>query len=348
MTGTSKIRVLVVDDSVMFRSLLIKYLSEDPAIEVIGYAVNASDALVKIEQLKPDILTLDVEMPKISGIEFLKMLIPKNPIPVVMVSSLNMSVFDALSAGAIDFVRKPEMGSKENVDAFFLELKNIIKTGAKAKVRQFTASARPPARQLPLTGNSGSVVIALGASTGGTESTIVVIKDLPEDTPGMVIVQHMPPGFTKMYANRLKGICKMDVDEAVDGDEIKTGKILIAPGDKQMAVIKKGTGYAVRCYDAEKVSGHRPSVDVLFNSMAEQVKANAVGIILTGMGRDGADGLLKMRKAGAYTIGQDKETSVVYGMPMVAFDIGAVMTQSPLDRISVVLRDRLNIMVRRR
>ena len=350
MTVKSGIRVLVVDDSILFRGVLIKGLSEDPGIEVVGSAINASDALDKIEKLKPDIVTMDVEMPKMSGIELLKILIPKNPVPVILVSSLSISVFEALSAGAVDFVKKPDMGSRDKVDAFIDEMRSIIKTGYKAKVHRRpdidAGSAVKLPVMTPLRGRTDSFVIALGASTGGTEATIEVLRDLPVDTPGIVVVQHMPSGFTKMYADRLNGLCKMEVSEAADGDEIKTGRILIAEGDKHMAVVKKGTGFAVRCYDGEKVSGHRPSVDVLFESMASQVKANAVGIIMTGMGRDGANGLLSMRKAGAFTIGQDKETCVVYGMPMVAFDIGAVDIQAPLERIKVVLRDRLNKVLR--
>ncbi|MCL2539612.1 MAG: CheB methylesterase domain-containing protein, partial [Oscillospiraceae bacterium] len=186
-----------------------------------------------------------------------------------------------------------------------------------------------------------SVVIAIGASTGGTEATLEIVKNFPKDTPGMIVVQHMPPGFTKMYADRLDRICKMEVREAANGDEIRTGCILIAPGDYHMTVQKSGTKYTVRCFGGEKVSGHRPSVDVLFDSVADQVKSKAIGVILTGMGRDGASGLLKMRKAGAFTIGQNEESCVVYGMPMVAYEIGAVATQASLEKIPDVIAEGL-------
>ena len=342
-----KTKVLVVDDSLFFRGVLTKKLAEFNNIEVLGYARDAFEAREKIPLLKPDVVTLDVEMPKLNGIEFLKQLIPEYPIPVVLVSSLSISVFDALAAGAVDFVKKPELSKSESITSFIEELAAKITISANAKVtqptvsRNLTPASRPNSAPFNSAGATKTTIIALGASTGGTEATISVIKDLPEDTPGILIVQHMPPGFTKMYAERLNRLCKMEVREAVDGDIIRSGLALVAPGDYHMKLVKLGPNYIVKCFQADKVSGHRPSVDVLFNSVAEVAKKNAVGIIMTGMGRDGAQGLLNMRKQGAYTIGQNKESCVVYGMPMVAKNIGAVAIEASNENIPVVLRRHL-------
>lgn len=345
-----KIRVMVVDDSILARSLIIKGLSAHPQIEVVGYAINTSDAKNKFALYQPDVMTMDVEMPGMDGISFLKQFLPDHPVPVILVSSLNLRVFDALSAGAVDFVRKPD---KEGQDAFIEILTQKVLTASTAKVRtprlstaaapKATVLAAPKASAAPLhTAMSNilatdNVIIGLGASTGGTEATLEVMKQLPADIPGMVIVQHMPQGFTAMYAERLNRLCRMEVREAKNGDEIRRGLALVAPADLQAKVVRSGNRYTLSCVHAEKVSGHRPSVDVLFRSMAENVHCKMVGIILTGMGQDGADGLLAMRKRGAYTIGQDEETSVVYGMPMVAHKIGAVVTQAPIDNIAQIL-----------
>lgn len=343
-----KIKVLVVDDSLFFRGVLTKKLAEFNNIEVLGYARDAFEAKEKIPELKPDVVTLDVEMPKINGIEFLKQLLPEYPIPVVLVSSVNINVFDALAAGAVDFVRKPDLSKTDSISSFMNELASKITIASRAKVtpnaNKSTVSTLAKTSYTPMTPSSlaNSTIIALGASTGGTEATISVIKDLPPDTPGILVVQHMPPGFTKMYAERLNRLCKMEVREAVDGDIVKSGLVLIAPGDYHMKLAKIGPNLVVKCYQAEKVSGHRPSVDVLFNSVAEVVKKNAVGIIMTGMGRDGAQGLLNMRKQGAYTIGQNKESCVVYGMPMVAKNIGAVCIEASSENIPNVLRKYLS------
>lgn len=345
-----KIRVLVVDDSILFRKVLVESLSKFQNIDVIGYAVDAFDAEEKIPRLKPDVVTCDVEMPKVNGIEFVKRLIPKYPVPVVLVSSLNLNVFEALSAGAVDFVRKPDMSAKNSVNIFINELAAKVTIASSARVKPAvrprvqsqstvsTSSFSPPFTSPRL----NNIIIAIGASTGGTEATLTVLKDLPANTPGIVVVQHMPVGFTKMYADRLNKLCHMAVYEAKNGDKIERGKVLIAPGDLQMKVVKIGNNYTVSCFPGEKVSGHRPSVDVLFNSVADAVKQNAVGIIMTGMGRDGASGLLKMRKNGAYTIGQDKDSCVVYGMPMVAYNIGGVCVQASCENISGVLKRHLS------
>ena len=353
MVSGTKIRVLVVDDSALARSMIMNGLSTHPRIEIIGYAINTLDARGKIQQLKPDVVTMDVEMPGQSGIDFLKEYIPANPVPVILVSSLNLKVFDALSAGAVDFVRKPE--ARDSREAFITALSQKIIIASMAKVRSASPAARAAAGgaasplgggTLPPLGASpamDNVLIGLGASTGGTEATLEVMKRLPADIPGMVIVQHMPPGFTKMYAERLNRLCKMEVRETKSGDELHRGLALVAPADLQCRVVRIGNNkYTVSCMPGERVSGHRPSVDAMFQSMSEAVRCKMVGIIMTGMGQDGAAGLLAMRKKGAYTIGQDKESCVVYGMPMVAQNIGAVCTQASCESIAGVLIRHLN------
>ena len=322
-TTNRKIRVLVVDDSAVARSVIIQGLSASPRIEVVGYAVNAMDAKTKLQHLSPDVMTLDVEMPGINGIDFLKQFLPSHPLPVILVSSLNLRVFDALAAGAVDFVRKPD--AVESRESFLQALTHKIIVASHARLSR---------ANLPH--------LAAPAYTGGTEATLNVLRRLPANIPGMVIVQHMPVGFTKMYAERLNRLCQMEVREAVNGDEIRPGLALVAPADYQAKVVRMGPRYTLSCIPGEKVSGHRPSVDVLFSSMAASVRCRMVGIIMTGMGRDGASGLLEMRKAGAYTIGQDKDSCVVYGMPMVAHDIGAVTVQASCDNIASVLMNHLN------
>lgn len=344
-----KIRVFIVDDSLLFRKVLIDNLSQNPNIEVVGYAIDAFDAERKIPLLKPDVVTVDVEMPRISGIDFVKKLLPKYAVPVILVSSMNLNVFEALSAGAVDFVRKPDMTVSNSSSTFLNTLmsKIFIASRAKIKVPATAASSAPavirttPGSGKPFSLNAYNTVIAIGASTGGTEATLQVLKNLPADTPGIVVTQHMPEGFTKMYADRLNRLCQMSVKEAQSGDLIERGRVLIAPGDLQMKVVRVGSRYSVNCFSGEKVSGHRPSVDVLFQSVADTAGANSVGIIMTGMGRDGADGLFNMKKKGAYTIGQDAESCVVYGMPMVAYNIGAVVTQTSCANISNVLLKHL-------
>ncbi len=338
VTPNKKIRVMVVDDSMVARSMIIRGLSSHPKIEVVGFAINTLDAKLKIPQYKPDVVTMDVEMPGQSGTEFLKQYLPSHPIPVILVSSLNLKVFDALAVGAVDFVRKPD--DQQGVDTFIAALIQKIIIASNAKPRPSAPSAPAAPGSIPKLGNSPNldrIIIGLGASTGGTEATLEVMKRLPADIPPMVIVQHMPPGFTKMYAERLNRLCAMEVREAQSGDELHRGLALVAPADLQCRVVRIGTRYTVNCTPGEKVSGHRPSVDALFQSMAEVVSCKMAGIIMTGMGQDGAVGLLAMRKKGAYTIGQDKESSVVYGMPGVAHNIGAVMIQASCENISNVL-----------
>lgn len=360
-----KIRVLIVDDSLFFRTSLQRALKADAEIEIVGMAYDAQDAMTKIQQIRPDVVTLDVEMPKMNGIDFLRKLLPVQRVPVVVVSAAPVQVFDALSAGAVDFVRKPELRSPSDFANFADDLADKIKAASMAKVRlpAPAAAAAPPAtppRMRPVMGaapvspaaspaaapalfrpmpafagpRNKDTVIAIGASTGGTEATIAVIKNLPANTPGIVIVQHMPPVFTSMYAQRLNRICNMRAVEARDMERVEQGKIIIGAGDFHLRLARDAQGYYVTSRPGEKVSGHCPSVDVLFESVAMTAGANAVGVILTGMGADGAQGLLKMRRRGAYTIGQDQETCVVYGMPCVAFENGAVQKQLPLDAIA--------------
>nr|WP_326176842.1 chemotaxis response regulator protein-glutamate methylesterase [uncultured Oscillibacter sp.] len=333
-----KIRVLVVDDSALARNLIIQGLSAHPRMEVVGYAINTLDAKQKIPRLKPDVVTMDVEMPGQSGIDFLKEYLPANPVPVILCSSLNLKVFDALNAGAVDFVRKPDV--QESKEVFITNLTQKVLVASMSKPRSTPLRSPSVAVATPNLGGGPAldrVLVGLGASTGGTEATLQVMRRLPADIPPMVIVQHMPKGFTQMYADRLNRICKMEVREARNGDELHRGLALVAPADLQCRVVRIGEKYTVSCTPGEKVSGHRPSVDAMFHSMAEVVRCKMVGIIMTGMGQDGAAGLLEMRKKGAYTIGQDKESSVVYGMPMVANDIGAVCVQASCDNVANVL-----------
>ena len=336
--ANKKIRVMVVDDSMVARSMIINGLSVHPRIEVVGFAINTLDAKVKIPQYKPDVITMDVEMPGQSGTDFLKQYLPTHPIPVILVSSLNLKVFDALAVGAVDFVRKPD--DQQSVEGFVAALAQKVIIASSARPRPAPGVPSVAAGSIPKLGagvNLNNVIIGLGASTGGTEATLEVMKRLPADIPPMVIVQHMPPGFTKMYAERLNRLCAMEVQEAQSGMELRRGLALVAPADLQCRMVRIGTRYTVNCMPGEKVSGHRPSVDALFQSMAEVVTCKMVGIIMTGMGQDGAVGLLAMRKKGAYTIGQDKESSVVYGMPGVAQNIGAVCVQASCDNVANVL-----------
>ncbi|MBP1925718.1 two-component system chemotaxis response regulator CheB [Sedimentibacter acidaminivorans] len=340
-----KIKVLIVDDSLLFRGILRKQLGEDEDIEIVGSAIDPIDALDKIDKLNPDILTLDVEMPKMSGLVFLNKIMAEKPLKVVLVSSMNISVFDALHAGAVDFVKKPDMSSENDMANFFKELKSKLKVASVANLKTNNVAEKVDLSSLDsskINVSSTKKIIAIGASTGGTEATLEVLKQLPKETPGILVTQHMPAGFTKMYAERLNKICNMEVREAKNGDRVEAGLVLIAPGDNQMKILKDEKGYFVTCRPGEKVSGHCPSVDVLFNSVAEVTGKNSVGIILTGMGKDGAAGLLNMKKSGAYTIGQDKESCVVYGMPMVAYNIGAVIVQSSIGNISDLLIKHLN------
>ena len=286
-------------------------------------------------EYRPDVMTLDVELPRMNGIEFLQKLMPQYPLPVVVISALSDKVFDALNAGAVDFVAKPSVTGRAQLEDFIQnELLVKIKIASTAKISQIKQKA-VAAAQHGFSGTGKELIVAIGASTGGTEAIFSVVKDFGVDIPGVIIVQHMPPGFTKMYAQRLDNQCRVQVKEAQTGDKVLPGHVLIAPGgDQHMRLVKVNGVYQVEIKQGPRVNGHCPSVDVLFDSVAKAAGPSALGIILTGMGGDGAKGLLAMRKAGARTIGQDESTCVVYGMPKVAYDIGAVEFQDKLQDIA--------------
>ncbi len=340
------IRVLVVDDSALVRNILSQGLSLDPNIDVVGTAADPYIARDKIVELQPDVLTLDVEMPRMDGVAFLRKLMPQYPIPVVMVSSLTQRgkqiTIDALDAGAVDFVAKPTSNVAAGLNAMLMELRAKVKIASTANVSYWKGKRLQPAVQAAVPGSkalaeSTDKVIAIGASTGGTEALRRVIEMLPATTSGVVIVQHMPSGFTKMFSDRLNQLCPMQVKEAGNGDRVRAGLVLVAPGGMQMKVVRSGGFYEVHCGGTEKVSGHCPSVDVLMHSVAEQVGANAVGAMLTGMGQDGAEGMLAMKQAGARSIAQDEASSVVFGMPKVAFEKGGAERLVPLDKVAPAL-----------
>lgn len=339
------IKVLVVDDSIVFRELLVQNLNKDPAIQVVGTAKDPFEARDAILKLKPDIMTLDIELPRMNGIEFLRKLMPQYPLPVIVISSLSEKVFDAMSAGAVDFVAKPTAANRSQLEDFIKnELLVKIKIASTAKIGNIKQTIMSQEQQ-HLNVKTNNLIVAIGASTGGTEAIFDVVKEFGTDIPGVVVVQHMPPGFTAMYAKRLNDQCRIRVKEAETGDRVMPGQMLLAPGgDRHMRLVKVNGVYQVECKAAPKVNGHCPSVEVLFDSVARVAGSNAVGIILTGMGGDGAKGLLAMRKAGARTIGQDESTCVVYGMPKVAYDIGAVEYQEKLADIPKRTYDLLNKM----
>lgn len=338
-----QIKVLVVDDSVLFRQMISRGLDQDPEIKVVATAGDPFQARDMILRFEPDVMTLDVEMPRMNGIEFLRKLMPQYPIPTVMISSLNAAVFDAMDAGAVDFVNKPVEMQAEDIGRWISqELVSKIKIAATVQVGKYKKT--DGAKIVSYGKDYSGKILAIGASTGGTEAIYDVVKKFNPDIPGTVVVQHMPPGFTRMYAERLDSQCKVKVKEAENGDLVEKGKVLIAPGDKHMRLTRTGGIYRVEVKEGEKVSGHCPSVDVLFESVAKAAASNAVGVILTGMGADGARGLLAMRRAGAKTIGQDEKSCVVYGMSKVAFDIGAVAQQASLENIASKVYNVFNSM----
>ncbi len=324
-----KIRVLVVDDSAVSRQLIVNGISADPMIEVAAVAADPLEAQEKTLSLRPDVITCDVFMPKMSGIEFARWLKPRYSVPLIMVSAFGNTAPEALEAGAVDYVAKPSGLSPKGTEHFISHLIASIKTatGKNHPLAEHAAPAEGEAEQ----------IIAIGASTGGTDAIYNVLRLLPPTVPGIVIVQHIPPMFSRMFAERLDQQTSLRVKEAASGDYVERGKVLIAPGDRHMRVKRVGGRYKVECYQGDKVSGHCPSVDVLFDSVAKEAGKNAIGVILTGMGRDGAKGLLSLRKAGGRTIGQDAASSVVYGMPKAAFDIGAVEMQASLENIPQAL-----------
>ena len=344
----ARYKVLIVDDSSLMRQLLTQILSSDPELEVVGTAGDPFVAREKIKALLPDVITLDIEMPRMDGLTFLEKLMRGHPMPVVMISTLTErgaeTTLRALSLGAIDYIPKPKLDVSRGTVEQSQEIIDKVKTAAKARVRIFQLpSNSTEERPLPIRHFAAThKVVAIGASTGGTEALKAVLAPLPADFPGIVIVQHMPEAFTRQFAERLNSICKLNVQEAKDGDRILRGRALLAPGGHHMAVVRKGVENSVRVYRGERVNRHQPSVDVLFSSCARQLGLNAVGVLLTGMGADGAKGMLEMKESGAFTMAQDEATCVVYGMPREALRLGGVEQVLPLGHIPAALVERLS------
>ncbi|MBD3822134.1 MAG: chemotaxis response regulator protein-glutamate methylesterase [Thiotrichales bacterium] len=366
----SKVKVLVVDDSSLVRQMLSDMLDSDPFIEVVGTASDPYDAREKVKTLRPDVLTLDIEMPRMDGVTFLKNLMRLHPMPVVMVSTLTEKgadiTFEALDLGAVDFVTKPKIDLEHTFEAYSLEIRRKVKIAAKVSkeqlIRQYeryvqNLDAKPafkpnsaakadrvpdklnvdaiiPSKPVPKSFGKTHQVIALGASTGGTEAIKEVLMRLPENTPPIVITQHIPAAFSLPFANRMDTISAMRVVQAEDGQEILPGWVYIAPGDRHLLVEKQGGKYICRLNDGPPVNRHKPSVDVMFRSVLQTVGTNAIGVILTGMGADGAQGLKELREIGVHTIAQDEKTSVVWGMPGEATKIGAAEEVMPLDKVA--------------
>jgi len=337
------VRVLIVDDSALIRQLLTTLLSSDPEIEVVGTADDPYAARDRIKALNPDVVTLDVEMPHMDGITFLRKIMTLRPMPVIMVSTLTQAgadiTLEALEIGAVDFIAKPSADAAHALPALASELQAKIKAAARTRMSARAAMTAPAVKKAARTVRHNGKIVAIGASTGGVEALKTVLMNLPSDCPPIVITQHMPPRFTAAFAQRLNRECPMAVSEAVDGDVIEQGHVYIAPGSHHLQVVKAGAGYRCALDDGPPTSGHRPSVDVLFRSVARVAGRSAIGVILTGMGKDGADGLLELRKAGGLTIGQDEASSLIYGMPQVAFERGAVMRQCSLNQVADAILD---------
>ncbi|WP_159946492.1 protein-glutamate O-methylesterase CheB [Rhizobium sp. 18065] len=327
-------RVLVVDDSPTMRGLITAVLSQDPDVSVVGQAGDAMEARAAIKQLNPDVVTLDIEMPNMNGLEFLEKIMKLRPMPVIMVSTMTHrgaeATLAALEIGAFDCVAKPVPGDARP----FGELAEKVKAAARSQHRHAPAPQLQSQTAAPVADfRVGRKIVAIGSSTGGVEALIAVLQKFPRNCPPTVITQHMPPTFTKSFAERLNRLCAPVVEEATDGARLEIGKIYLAPGGERHLQVSNASAPCCRLVERAPVNGHRPSVDVLFDSVAELAGRSAVGVILTGMGRDGASGLLKMRHAGARTIGQNEKTCVVYGMPRVAHELGAVEHQLPLGSI---------------
>ncbi|HWZ21976.1 MAG TPA: chemotaxis response regulator protein-glutamate methylesterase [Cytophagaceae bacterium] len=344
-----KIRVLIVDDSAVVRQTLTHILESDPMIEVMGTATDPFQAADKIKNEIPDVITLDVEMPRMDGLAFLKRIMSQHPMPVVVISSLTEegteTAMKALEYGAVEVLSKPRINSAETWEDSRIKICDVVKAASFARIkRRSIVTIVPPklsADAVILKANTASMirttekVIAVGASTGGTEAISVFLQAIPADAPGILIVQHMPEKFTKSFAQRLDSLCKITVKEAENGDGVLRGRALIAPGNKHMLLKRSGARYYVEIVDGPLVNRHRPSVDVLFRSIAKYAGQNSVGIIMTGMGDDGAKGLLEMKQAGAKTIAQDEKSCVVFGMPKEAIKLEAVDKILPLEQISL-------------
>ncbi len=336
------IKVLIIDDSALIRQLMTEILSSDPEIEVIGTAQDPLVAREKIKLLNPDVLTLDVEMPKMDGVTFLRNLMRLRPMPVVMVSTLTESgadvTLEALELGAVDYVSKPKVNVKEEMLAYALEIKSKVKTAARAKIRGLNAavpkSTVSKSAFSPSSFKTTDMVIAIGASTGGTEALKDVLRQLPSNCPGIVITQHIPRAFSQSFAERLNTNSAMTVHHAEDGQQILPGHAYVAPGDQHLEVVRDGARFICRLLDSEPVNRHKPSVEVMFNSVAKNVGKNAMSIMLTGMGADGSEAMGRMKAAGAPTIAQDEATSVVWGMPGEAVKRGHADYVLPLHAIA--------------
>jgi two-component system chemotaxis response regulator CheB len=345
----AKVRVLIVDDSALMRQVLTALLSKDRDIEVIGSAPDPFIAREKIKALHPDVLTLDVEMPKMDGLTFLEKLMRGHPMPVVMVSSLTeagcQTTLRALEIGAVDFIAKPKIDLREGMEEIAQDLIAKVKAAAIANVKRQASGVRRETTPLtphpsPLTSSmikTTDMIIAIGASTGGTEAVKDVLMALPPNIPPILITQHMPERFTKTWADRMNQLCRISVKEAEDGDSVLPGHALVAPGSYHMTLVRSGARYTVRINQDPPVNRHRPSVDVLFASVAQYAGANAVGVILTGMGGDGAKEMLTMKQAGAFTIAQDEASCVVFGMPKEAIKLGGVDKVLPLSEIPAAI-----------
>lgn len=337
-----KTRVLIVDDSAIIRTLLTKIISSDPELEVVGSAPDPYVARDKLAELKPDVMTLDVEMPRMDGVTFLEKVMAHMPTRTIIISSLTSkgseTALRAMEAGAVDIMTKPAIDVSQSLGTIANEIVQRIKIVARAKLPVRAATpivkstvARPPTQALAKTTHQ---ILAITASTGGTEALKVFLSMLPADIPGTVIVQHMPPVFTKTFADTLSRLCNFEVLEAKDGDRVMPGRALLAPGNYHMELVRSGAYYYVKLHQEPPLHGVRPAADFLFKSVAKIAGSNAIGVILTGMGKDGADGLLEMKKVGSYNVAQNEETCIVFGMPKVAIDVGAIHQVLPLDRIA--------------
>ncbi|MBI9071156.1 MAG: chemotaxis response regulator protein-glutamate methylesterase [Melioribacteraceae bacterium] len=343
----SKIKVLIIDDSSIVRQTLADIIASDPELEVMSTASDPYIAAKKMSVELPDVITLDVEMPKMDGLTFLKKIMSQKPIPVVMCSSLTVKGSDtalrALELGAIEIIQKPKLGTKQFLEESRVTICDTVKAAAKARIKKFSEMKIEPKYSADVvlrkpTSNAmietTEKIVVVGASTGGTDALKVFLQSLPLDSPGVAIVQHMPENFTRSFAQRLDSQCKVSVKEAENGDTIVRGTALIAPGNKHMLVKRSGARYFVEVKDGPLVSRHRPSVDVLFRSTARYAGRNAVGVIMTGMGDDGAKGMKEMKESGVYTIAQNEESCVVFGMPREAIELDAAMKVLHLNNIA--------------
>ncbi len=337
-----KIRVLVVDDSLLFRKTIVDGISKHPQIEVVAMASNPYEARDCIIQYKPDVMTLDVEMPRMDGISFLSKLMPQYPMPVIMVSAVDDRVFEAMENGAVDFVVKSKLASNDHLNTFIRELSDKIVVASKANIVRKELPEPTHTLSHKSRKNGTIKLIALGASTGGIEATEKILTKLPITIPPMIIVQHMPAEFTRMYAERLNRICAPTIKEAENGDKLESGTIYIAKGGFHMKLVRSNDLYFLKLFQGDKVNGHIPSVDVTFQSVANYFNSDCISIILTGMGLDGAKGIRLLHNQGSPTIGQDEASSVVYGMPKAAFDYGAVDYQLSIHDIAGKIIHLLN------